>query len=311
MKEKSLFVKLPSLQFFAAGDNNDLPVRRYERQFKDILQTVYDKRAYFGDFSAGGIEALDGIKESDTAFTIKTTDIPVVVGTYNTGAAVAFGNGTANSTRFGNRTEVIYTNTDVPYSANWAFHEGLDRFTVNAELDAAVADRLVLQAQAQTKTIDDAVATYLDANAGNTEALADLTEANILTMFNNLAAYYTDLEVFGQKVMKMTPALYNAIIAHPLVVREKGSTVDINGNTLVTFKGFTLQEVPTSKLPAGTVALIYVPSIGKTFTGISTTRSLEAIDFDGIVLQGAGKYGNFIPNDNRKAVTKVTLTVGP
>lgn len=309
--EQNLFVKLPSLQFFAAGDNNDLPVRRYERQFKDLLQTVFDKRAYFADFSAGGIEALDGVKESATAFTVKTSDIPVVVGTYSTGANVAFGTGTASTTRFGNRTEIIYVNTDVPYTANWAFHEGLDRFTVNAELDAAVADRLVLQGQAQTRTIDNAVATYLNAQAGNTEALAGLTEANILAMFNNLATYYTNLEVIGEKVMKMTPAIYNAVIAHPLVVREKGSTVDINGNTLVTFKGFTLQEVPASKMPAGTGALVYVPGIGKTFTGISTTRTLEAIDFDGIVLQGAGKYGNFMPNDNKKAVTKVTFNPGP
>ncbi len=31
-------------------------------------------------------------------------------------------------------------------------------------------------------------------------------------------------------------------------------------------------------------------------------------DDDGVALQGAGKAGEFIPNDNKKAVVKVTIT---
>ena len=312
MTEKiKLILPLQSLQFFADGNNEDLPVRRYTREFRDIVQTVFNKQAYFGDFSAGGVEALDGIKESATAFTVKTSDIPVVVRNYDKGANVGFGTGSHNSSRFGAVTEVIYVNTDVPYDDEWAFNEGLDNFTVNAELQAAVADRLVLQGQATTRRVDNAVAAYLDTNAGNTEALADLTADNINAMFTNLDEYYTDLEVDQTKVMKMTPALYNAIISNPLVVREKGSTVDIDGNTVTTYRGFNLVKVPTSKLPAGTAALVYVPGIGETFTGIATTRTIETEDFDGIKLQGAGKYGNWAPLDNLKAVTKVTLPTGP
>ena len=302
----NLVLKL-DLQFFAAGDNNDLPVRRYEKQFKDMLQTVFNKRAYFGDFSAGGIEALDGVKESATAFSIKTTDIPMVLGTYATGANVAFGTGTANTSRFGPRKEIIYVNTDVPYAANWAFDEGLDRFTVNAELQAAVADRLVLQAQAQTKLMDDAVAAFLNTNAGKTEQLTAYDEAAVSALFDKLSVYYTDLEVVGTKVAKVTPQLYNIIIASKLTVKEKGSSVNIDTDYIYSYKDFVIQKVPTSKIPSGSCALVYVPSIGKTFTGISTTRTIEVEGFDGIALQGAGKYGNFIPNDNKKAVTKVTV----
>src|SRR5699024_8947921 len=120
----------------AGTENNDLRVRRYQKQFRDILEAVFQKRAYFGDFFGGGIEALDGVQDNETAFYVKTSDIPVVIGNYDTDADVGFGSGTANSSRFGDRTEVIYKDTAVPYVWDYAFHEGLDRFTVNNELDA-------------------------------------------------------------------------------------------------------------------------------------------------------------------------------
>src|SRR5690625_946815 len=94
-----------------AGNNNQ-PERRYEKEFKGLLQAVFGHRAYFRDFFGGSIEALDGVKENDTAFSVKTNDMPVVIGTYDTDADVAFGEGTANSTRFGERKEVIYANTE-------------------------------------------------------------------------------------------------------------------------------------------------------------------------------------------------------
>lgn len=134
-----------------AGENNNQAVRRYTKEFKDLMQAVFQSRAFFGDFFGGGIEALDGIQENQTAFSVKTSDIPVAVGTYSTDANTAFGTGTGKSSRFGNRTEIIYTNADVPYSWGWNFHEGIDRNTVNNDFNTAVADRLELQAQAKTK----------------------------------------------------------------------------------------------------------------------------------------------------------------
>ena len=64
-----------------AGENNNQAVRRYTKEFKDLMQAVFQSRAYFGDFFGGGIEALDGIQENQTAFSVKTSDIPVAVGT--------------------------------------------------------------------------------------------------------------------------------------------------------------------------------------------------------------------------------------
>ena len=74
-----------------AGENNNLAVRSYQKEFKELLQAVYQKQAYFREFFGGGIEALDGVTHNKTAFSIKTSDIPVVIGTeYNKGKDVAF-----------------------------------------------------------------------------------------------------------------------------------------------------------------------------------------------------------------------------
>ena len=39
---------------------------------------------------------------------------------------------------------------------------------------------------------------------------------------------------------------------------------------------------------------------------INTARTIESEDFDGVALQGAGKAGEFILPDNKKAVAKAT-----
>jgi len=42
------------LQLFAAGENNDLPARSYQMEFKKLLEAVFKKQAYFADFFGGG-----------------------------------------------------------------------------------------------------------------------------------------------------------------------------------------------------------------------------------------------------------------
>src|SRR5690625_2647486 len=130
--------------------NQQLQARSYQKEFREILQAVFRHQSYFLDFFGGEIEALDGVQHNETAFYVKTSDIPVVVGSeYNKDADIAFGSGTGNSTRFGERTEVIYTDTPAPYTWEWVYHEGIDRHTVNNNLESAVADRLELQSRAK------------------------------------------------------------------------------------------------------------------------------------------------------------------
>ena len=131
-------------------NNNQLNARRYEPQYKGILAAVFNaKSAFSGAFSP--IQTVDGITFNTKAFSVKTNATPVVIGTYSKDPNVGFGTGTGNSSRFGNRTEVIYADTDVDFSYELVIHEGIDIATVNAGLDDAVADRLEAQSIAQTR----------------------------------------------------------------------------------------------------------------------------------------------------------------
>src|SRR5690625_5993440 len=95
--------------------NNNQAARSYQKQFKQLLKAVFKHQAYFRDFFGGEIEALDGVQHNETAFYVKTSGIPDVVGKeYNKEANKAFGTGTGNSTRFGERKEIIYPDTPLP-----------------------------------------------------------------------------------------------------------------------------------------------------------------------------------------------------
>lgn len=298
------------LQLFAAGDNNDLPARSYQLEFKRLLQAVFKKQSYFADFFGGSIEAMDGIQENETAFYVKTSDIPCVCGTgYDKTATKAFGTGTGNSSRFGSRTEIIYTNTPAKYTWGWNFHEGIDRHTVNNDFAAAIADRLELQARAKTKAFNDAHGKFISQNAGHSETLLDYTDDNVLALFNALSKYYNNIEAVGTKRAKVCADLYNAIVDHRLTTTSKGSVANIDENGVVKFKGFLIEEVPDDLFQTGEVAYVYIDGVGKAFTGINTARTIESEDFDGVALQGAGKAGEFILPDNKKAVCKVLLDI--
>lgn len=289
-----------------AGENNNLAVRSYQKQFKELLQAVYQKQAYFREFFGGGIEALDGVTHNKTAFSIKTSDIPVVIGSeYNKGENVAFGTGTSNSTRFGERQEIIYTDTDVPYDWEWVFHEGIDRHTVNNDFAATIADRSELQAQAKVQLFDDKGGLFISKNADKAIEIAEITNETVLKLFNDLSNAYVNMEAIGTKMAWVKPELYNAIVDHPITTTAKHSGVNIDTNGLLTFKGFVIKEVPETKFQEGELAYSSITGVGKQFTGINTTRTIESEDFDGVAFQGAGKAGEFILPANKKAVIKV------
>ena len=295
------------IQLFADGENNNLSERSYQMDFRELLQAVFKKQAYFADFFGGGLEALDGVQENEAAFYVKTSDIPVVFGdAYNKGKDVAFGTGTGNSSRFGQRTEVIYKNTPVPYTWEWVFHEGIDRHTVNNDFDVAVADRLELQAQAKTQKFNTQHSKFISQSAGHSESLTAYTADAVLALFNALSKYFNNIHANGVKVAKVNSDLYNAIVDHPLTTSAKGSAANVDNNGILKFKGFIIEEVPDDVLQENEVAYAYIQGVAKAFTGINTARTVESEDFDGVALQGAGKAGEYIPVDNKKAVVKVT-----
>lgn len=300
------------LQLFAAGENNDLPARSYQLEFKKLLQVVFKKLAYFADFFGGEIEALDGVQENETAFYVKTSDIPVVVGDgYDKDKDTAFGSGTGSSSRFGERTEVIYSNKPVNYSWGWNFHEGIDRHTVNNDFDAAVADRLELQARAKTAKFNRQHSVFIAGAASKTLSLPDYTADSVLKLFDDMSAYFNNIEAVGTKVAKVNSSLYNAIVNHPLMTTAKNSAASVADNEVVRFKGFQVQEIPDGLFSGGSCCYAYIAGVGKAFTGINTARTVESEDFDGVALQGAGKAGEFILQDNKKAVMMAMPKMSP
>lgn len=282
-----------------ATTNNNLPVRVYSKQFLQLLSTVYQSQSVFMP-TFGALQALDGISNNSVAFSVKTNDLAVVVGEYSTDANTAFGTGTSKSSRFGDMKEVIYSDTDVPYTAGWAIHEGLDQMTVNNDLDAAVADRLNLQAQAKTRLFNVAMGNALSAAGTDLGAVGDIN-----ALFESVVEKYTDLEVIAPVRAYVTAAVYNAIIDLANVSTAKNSSVNVDTNGMLSFRGITITKVPTQYM--GGKAVIFAPdNIARLFTGINIARTIQAIDFAGVELQGAGKYGTFILDDNKKAIFTAT-----
>lgn len=291
-----------------ANSNLNQAARRYEKEFKGLLQAVYKKESYFGDFFGGGIEALDGVENNENAFYLKTSDIPVVIGKYNTDADVAFNEGTANTSRFGERTEIVYTNTAVPYTNNWKIHEGIDRYTVNNDFESAIADRLELQAKAKVQMFNKNNSKFISDSAGKTMELATQNADGIADIFNELAVYFANLEVVGTLSAKVTPEIYNIIVDHNSTTTAKHSSANIDNNTILSFKGFNIQRIPDKQFQEGETIYAFVEGMARAFTGINTVRSFDSEDFDGVALQGAGKGGEFILDDNKPAIVKVTST---
>lgn len=282
-----------------ATKNNNLPVRVYSKQFLQLLSTVFQSQAVFTP-TFGALQTLDGVQNNATAFSVKTNDMAVVVGEYSTDTDTAFGSGTAKSSRFGEMKEVIYADTDVPYTANWAIHEGLDQMTVNNDLDAAVADRLNLQAQAKTRSFNVAMGKALS-TAGTDLGKVD----DINALFEKAVEKYTDLEVIAPVRAYVTATVYNAIIDLANVTTAKNSAVNIDTNGMISFRGIAITKVPTQYM--GGKAVIFAPdNVARVFTGINIARTIQAIDFAGVELQGAGKYGTFILDDNKKAIFTAT-----
>lgn len=295
-----------------ATENNDLPVRLYQKQFISMMQTVFGVQSTFTP-TFGDLQALDGIQNNAIAFSVKANDVPVAVGTYNTDPNVAFGTGTSNSNRFGPMKEIIYGDIDVPYDFGWSFNEGIDQLTVNNDLNAAVADRLNLQAQAKTRLFNSKLGAYLVASAA--ADLGAVTDVN--KVFEEASERYTDLEVVVPVRAYVTAEVYNAIIDHQLVTSSKGSAVNIDENGIVHFRDIAVTKTPTRYM-AGKSIIFAPDNIGRAFTGINVVRTIPSENFAGVALQGAGKAGQWISDDNRQAIftagtsaTTTTSTVRP
>ncbi|VPU01320.1 phage capsid protein [Streptococcus pneumoniae] len=289
--------------------NQNNAARRYEKQYVGMLETVFSVNHSFSRALAP-IQIKDGVQENEEAFSVKTNSTPVVVNdTYLKGVNDVMGDGSGKKSRFGDITEVKYTNTPVKYDYELTIHEGIDRYTVNNNLDAAVADRFKLQTEAQVLGMNTRVGKHLDTVAGKSLALADFSEEKLKKLFNDMRTYYVNLGVRVPIVAYIRPEVLNALVDMTSTNTSKGSTVSMDDNGLQKYKGFILEEKPAQDFPTGTLGIFSPDAVTIPFVGISTARVIEAEDFDGVKLQAAGKGGTFTLDDNKKAIGKITGTV--
>jgi hypothetical protein len=288
-----------------ATTNNQLPVRRFDKQYAGLLSSVFNATAAFrGAFAP--LQTVDGITHNTIAFSVKTNNTPVVFNTYDTSAnSGGFGDGTGAKSRFGQRTEIKYTDTDVLYDNTWAYDEGIDLFTVNNDADTAIAERMELIAQAQTRRMNTRLGQFLSTSAGNAITNATIDATNVETVFTTLSSYYVNAEVTPQVFAYVSPDVYNVILKHPLTTTEKNTSTNIDTGNVVMFMGFVIVREPAKYFGTNDVAYFSPQQVALPFVGIEEARVLNVLEnATGQAIQGAGKEGNFITDDNKLAVSK-------
>lgn len=304
--------------------NNQQNARAYQLGFIKLLNAIFAQQAYFGEAFDGGLQALDGVANNATAFFLKVNNQGVVPKSYDTTTNVGFGTGTSKTTRFGNREEIIYSQVSVPYTWDYAWHEGIDRATVNMGVAEAIADRTELQARFKVAQFNARHGKFLVENAtkiGDFAGKIDGTQAAvdaIVANFDKADNLFTDAEIVGTRRAYVTSQVFNNLVNSKQLTDNsaKASGVNLATNDVYEYKGFIITKVPSQHLKdsAGATAkpeddvqiLFTIDGIAQAFTGIVTARTIESEDFDGVAFQGYGKCGEYILADNKVGLLKVT-----
>lgn len=285
-----------------------MAIKIYTKEYAGLLADVFEKQQNFLRTFGGELQVKDGITNKDAFIDLKTSSTDVVIQKYNMGENVAFGTGTGNSSRFGQRTEVKSVDKQVPYEEPLAIHEGVDNFTVNDNVDQVVQERAGLHAEAWVEEINGFLSKALS-DAAHKTLTGKLTEEDVIKTFNEASKIFTNNKVSKKlgRVAYVTSDVYNFIMDSKLVTTAKGATVNIDGNEYAKFKGFILDELADEYFQKGENILFAADNIGVAGVGIEVYRMLDSEDFAGVAVQSAGKYGKYIPEKNQKAIVKAKL----
>lgn len=286
-----------------------MAIKYYTKQYAGILPNLFAKKAAFLRAFGGTLQVKDGISQKDTFMEMKTTDTDVVIQEYSTDANVGFGTGTGSTSRFGERKEVKSVDVEVGYEAPLAINEGIDDFTVNDMPSQIVAERLALHGVAWAQHVDGMLGKAISDNASET-LTGDLTEAGVTKLFAQAHKIFVNNGVSENvaHVAYITADVLNFLIDSELAKTVKNSSVNIDEQTLYKFKGFILVELPDVKFQTGENAYFVADNVGVAGVGIQVARTMDSEDFAGTALQAAAKYGKYIPEANKKAILKATLT---
>lgn len=280
----------------------------FTKQYQMIFSRIFDTRSHFIRSFGGNVQMFDGVSDSETMMHIKTNTTEAVLKTYSTDANTAFGTGTGSSNRFGQRTEIKSVDTEVPYEKPLSIHEGVDNVTVNDVPDQIIAERLELNALATTEYINGLLGKALSDNASETLTGA-LTEDGVTKLFADAHKKFVNNKIKTDItwVAYVNTDVYNFLIDSKLATTAKQSSVNIDEQTLYKFKGFLLAETPDEYFQAGEQAYFVADNVGVVGLGLSIVRTLDSEDFYGVAIQGASKYGKYIPDANKKAIIKAKL----
>lgn len=277
----------------------------YTKQFRELLPVLFKAKSHFIN-SFGALDVIDGIKNNTKAFTVKVSDMDVVVNDYDTSKPIDGG-------RLGEIQEVVSVDKEVDYEATKSINEGVDIATVNDDIDQITAERMEKQAAAIAKLIDAACAKRISGMAAKS-LTGSLTEEGVVELFNAANKEFTQNEVDTDIVKRayVTSDIYNFLVDSKLATTAKNSSVNVDTNQYYMFKGFVLHEVPDARFVGSENAYFVADSIGKAFAGFNEYRTLtENADFFGAVMQSLIKYGTYVPDSNKKAIVKATLSEVP
>lgn len=282
--------------------------KKYTMQFAGIVADIFETRQHFFRTFGGSLQTAAGAEYDKDFLKLKISDTDVVIQDYSTDPNVAFESGTANSSRFGPRHEVKSTDATVGYDKPLSLHEGIDNFTVNDNASQVLAERTGLHAIEWIEQLNVYMSKLLSKNAGKT-LTTSLTEDAVTNLF-----YEARKEFVNMKVAKnitwmayVTPELYNLLIDSKLATTAKNSSANIDEQEIYKFKGFVLEELPEEYFQKGDVAIFVPDNIGVVGIGLQTYRILDATDFYGVTIQGAGQTASYIPEKNKKAIIKAQV----
>lgn len=286
-----------------------MAIKLYTQAYAGQLPDLFTKQSRFLRSFGGNIQTIVGAEADADFLKLKISDTDVVIQEYSTDPDVAFGSGTGNSNRFGPRKEVKSVDLQVPFDTPLSIHEGIDGFTVNDIPDQKVAERLALYGVAWAERYDSEMSKVLSESASET-LTGELTLAGVKKVFNTARSTFVNNQVSRNVtwVAYVTSEVYQLLVDADLTTTAKKSSANVDTGELEKYKGFILEEVEDDKFQTGENIMFVADNVGVAGIGIPVTRVIDSEDFAGVALQGAGKLGKYVPEKNKKAILKATLT---
>ncbi|HFI0186756.1 TPA: capsid protein [Streptococcus suis] len=280
----------------------------YTKNYMAMLAKITESRSRFLRSFGGQIQIYDGVADSDTMLHLKVNNTKAVIKKYDKGENVGFGTGTGSTNRFGQRLEIKSIDLTVPYEAPIAIHEGIDNVTVNDVPDKVVAERLEENALAQTEYINELLAKALSDNASET-LTGQMTEEGVTKTFAAARKKFVNNKISKSIawVAYVTSDVYDFLIDSKLATTAKNSSANVDEQSLYKFKGFVLEETPDEYFQEGEQVMFAVDGVGIAGVGLQIVRTIDADDFYGVAIQGAGKYGKYIADENKVGILKAKL----